>query len=70
MLESLQKSEKELEVSNALLKAENEIEEKQAKIAAQTQLYDRIEADMKKTIQQIASELSEKKREYSERTAF
>lgn len=61
LLESLQKSEKELEVSNALLKAENEIEEKQAKIAAQTQLYDRIEADMKKTIQQIASELSEKK---------
>lgn len=62
LLESLQKSEKELEVSNALLKSENEIEEKQAKIAAQTQLYDRIEADMKKTIQQIASELSEKKR--------
>ena len=61
LLESLQKSEKELEVSNALLKSENEIEEKQAKIAAQTQLYDRIEADMKKTIQQIASELSEKK---------
>lgn len=61
LLELLQKSEKELEVSNALLKAENEIEEKQAKIAAQTQLYDRIEADMKKTIQQIASELSEKK---------
>ena len=61
LLELLQKSEKELEVSNALLKTENEIEEKQAKIAAQTQLYDRIEADMKKTIQQIASELSEKK---------
>ena len=48
-----------------MLKAENEIEEKQAKIAAQTQLYDRIEADMKKTIQQIASELSEKKERYN-----
>ena len=45
-----------------MLKAENRNRRKdRPKLAAQTQLYDRIEADMKKTIQQIASELSEKK---------